>query len=138
MKKAYIKDIDLAWIAACIDCDGCIGIYRMKCKSHPWGVYAYLQFTNDSKDMIKRFIEILKCGNVYHWKDKKTLKHHYNWKLRDVQKLSVVLPQIIPYLILKKRKAQILLQYAKLRLKKGLYSRYSIEEYNLVEEIKNV
>lgn len=93
----------ISYLAGLIDADGCVALTRNGDRRVP-----SLSFVNTSRELVKLF-EDRYGGYVYEkqWKTKPT----FEWNLRDRQSLQAALTELIPELILKKKKAEILLKY---------------------------
>ena len=99
------------WIAACIDCEGCIslGSYWNKMRSsYNYGVKMQLQMTHKS---IPEELKAL-CGGTIHFSLSKNprRKDIWTWSL-PANGVRWLLPQILPYLRVKKQVGTLMVEF---------------------------
>lgn len=98
------------WVAACIDCEGCLvlGSYKHKgTNSYAFHVSAQLQMTEYS--IPERLVEI--CGGTVHFSIRKSSnKPIIAWHL-GANGTRWLLPQIIDHLLIKRRQAELLIEF---------------------------
>ena len=137
-------DNDIIWAAGFVDGEGCITInrskyYRDKAK---W----YYQPAIQVAQTIKGEVAILKLqkifgGYVYHYKEKRNRLDTVSWgtRSRDSQKVALAL---LPYLILKRPQAELLLDFYKCMEMKEKAYRLRDKDYDdrakLWEKMKNL
>ena len=104
------------YVAGFIDADGCIGVKRRKptlANREKSIVYRpYLTITNTNRKILEEIRKFFKCGSIStltrvkpHW------KVGYTYEICGNQNLFPVLEKLIKYLIVKKNRAEKILQY---------------------------
>jgi len=108
-KKTEINNLkpwQAAWLAGIIDGEGSIGLYDYGKE----GRRVCIQLSNTNKEFVDKMREIIGCGsqvNRAKWsKSHKGRKTIYLYSLKGSNRCYWILRQIIPYLIIKKQKAQ--------------------------------
>lgn len=101
----YMTLIDRAWLAAAIDGEGSIGLYDYGKE----GRRVCIQMGNTNKDFVKKMREIIGCGSTV-YRHEFHGSHHgkkpmYHYTLKGSVRCYAVLRQIRDYLIIKKDKA---------------------------------
>jgi len=108
------EDIDMAYAAGIMDGDGSFSIIKLKSKSNPL-FYPFLQFVNRSKEVIdfahKNFGGNIFASKRHVCKDGTLGNQIYRWRLRSSSNVKPVLEKIIPFLKIKKTRAQFLLEF---------------------------
>lgn len=106
------EDENMAYIAGLLDGDGSFSMIREK-RSHGYSYYPCIQISNVFEGMISFFHETF--GGC---KKLKSLQSHgkrvqFVWNVRGMESCKKVLERVIPYLVLKKKQAKILLDSVK-------------------------
>lgn len=113
--KVILSDIQRAWLASAVDFEGTLTLVREKGgkteNGSPRG-YKYTPYfiiANTNREIVEKIKELCGCGHIY-------TKVYENPKWKDIHAfrmgasgIRVILPQILPYLIIKKRQAQIII-----------------------------
>lgn len=112
-----LTDVQAAWLAALIDGEGSIGVWRAKRKTSGYRYDGIVQIANTNVELLMKAKEhtgelhalrFQNPGNV------KTKKHKPLFVLRiRSRKVPVLLPQLLPYLIVKRRQAELVIAYYK-------------------------
>jgi hypothetical protein len=112
-RKSEIRkftDIEASWLASAIDGEGSFGLYDYGKE----GRRVCIQVGNTNEDYVKEFKRIIGCGSsVLRHKfgpDHKGRKPMYHYTLKGSCRCYWVLVQVIPYLIIKKSKAEDIVQ----------------------------
>lgn len=95
----------VAYLAASIDCDGCIHVPKTK------GSGVSMEVTNTDLFFLQSLQEMIGGGIVFQYTT--TGPSHYKpcyWLFFCVNECRELLPQLIPFLVIKKEKAKILLK----------------------------
>ena len=112
-----MKQVELAYLAGIIDGEGCISFAR-RLKKY---ITPTLQVTNTNRDLID-WLHVCLGGNVYRRKDDRpTRKESWLWSVAG-QKALLIIRDIRPYLLVKRKQADIVLalpRYAPGRDKSG-------------------
>jgi len=110
VKIRKMTETEKAWLAATIDGEGSFGLYDYGRE----GRRVMIQMGNTSKIFVQEMRRIIGCGStVYRQKFSKRGKNKhkgrkpmYHYVLKGSHRCYQVLNQIIPYLIIKKHRAQ--------------------------------
>jgi len=141
-----VKDTDRAYIAGLVDGEGCIAITRRKLKklkNDKWYYEPQVIISNTKKDMVNFCVShyggwiasaIGRIGN-------RDYKRIYHWKITG-EDMRQLLREVLPYLILKRRQARIVLHFPCYRYR-GRYKRTKIElnqqerRYKIMRKLNN-
>lgn len=142
MKK--LSDVERVYIACSLDTEGSISLLKKRRKycgmiNYHIHFYPRLKVGNTNTDFLNYIKKILGIGNLSHngakWKEN-------NWKKAYVivigswQDIHDILEQIIPYLIIKKKQAELLLEACELHLPNlAQHIPYSKRMFEIQEEI---
>lgn len=150
-----VRPDELAWLAGIVDGEGTINITdkltpqrrARKDGTRKRHYCTFLQIANTNEDIILKVIEIMKKlnANPYVWEKAATdkWKKSYQVSLQRMAKVKRVLEQIYPYLIAKRRQAELTLKFINSRLSKfdagrGKNNPYTQEEMEWINEIKRL
>jgi hypothetical protein len=110
-----LSETEKAWLAAIIDGEGTITLSKRKSKLARRGFYYIptLEVTNSCKELLIKIWETVGEGGVYR---ERRSEQNPRWKRKWLYNgsagvLRAVLPQILPYLIIKKNQAKTTLEY---------------------------
>ena len=107
-------DIDMAYLAGIMDGDGCFSIIKQKTTAAPL-YYPFLQFTNLRKEIIdfcqENFGGSIVALKKHICKDGSTGRQVYRWRIRSIENVKPVLTKLIPFLKIKKERAEFLLEF---------------------------
>ena len=133
-----MNESEKAWLAAAIDGEGTLGIYKKK-KSY---YQTIILICNSSLKFVEKAREITNKGSISIHSRPKGYLPSYEWHVSKQGDCLEILTAILPYLIIKREKAERILLYLKFRKQKGLYTRHGIVERRFVEgtqsEIKEI
>lgn len=106
--------IDMAYAAGIMDGDGSFSIIKLKSDSSPL-YYPFLQFVNRRKEIID-FLKMKFGGNIiigkpHICKDGSLGNVIYRWRLRSGRNVKPAIEALLPYLKIKKDRAQFLLEF---------------------------
>jgi len=108
-----MKETDKAWTAGIIDGEGCIGVYKNNkgfCKTFN----CHLNVANTNVLMLNQLKEFW-GGKIY--PDRHRLKYGWKecwvWQLNKGKEISRFLKNILPYLVVKKEQAEMMLEFIK-------------------------
>ena len=132
---------EIIWLAGFIDGEGYIGITSQRKKenrqqSASVHYHPYLIITNSNLNILKEIKKVVGFGHIYKLsQDIKNHKHAFQYKLTEMEKLSMLLPILQPYLRLKQRQCGLLVNFINTRKNaKRIYgpfrgaTSYTIEE----------
>lgn len=108
------ENLDMAYIAGLMDGDGSFSIIKLNTKASPL-YYPMLQFVNRS-EAITSFLFDKFGGNCISTKgstckDGSQGRKSYRWRIRSLNNVKPILEKLIPYLKIKKERAQFLLNF---------------------------
>ncbi len=104
---ATSRETDLAWAAGFLDGEGCFSLSKMKSATHPSQRKLGISVAQKHLSPLHRLTEVLECG-----KSGTQGANYYQWRIQSAPGIKKVVPQVYPYLVMKKREAQILLEFA--------------------------
>ena len=111
------SEVEKSWLACALDGEGCLGQYE-----YNEGRRISIQIGNTNRDFVEEFKRIIGCGSsVMCYKRPFTNPSHYGkkpmyyYQLNGSKRCAEVLIQILPYLIIKKEKANNILLEMELR-----------------------
>lgn len=141
------SDDERFWIylAGIIDGEGTIGIYGNKRPDSRPALRPSISISNTDERLIDAIMTTLP-NSIYlsRAKSRKEKHHKFQLNIRIENYFSVlyVLKKIIPYLIIKKKQAEIMLKFVLLRngqkTLSGGYRHYGNKEYELCSEMKKL
>jgi hypothetical protein len=111
------KETILAYMAGVLDGDGSFSLMKRQGKKEGQSplYYPLIQIANASKDLIdfvhKEFLGLIHARKAYIAKDGCKRKISYQWKLEKTPSCFPFLDKIIPYLVIKKERAEFLRDY---------------------------
>ena len=125
------------YIAGFVDGEGCLSIYKHQDKRINKGYTFYPKFTICSTN--KYILSLLKreLGGRIFISNKKsnTSKCVYALAIQDLESIETAIDKIYPHLILKRKQADILLKYCKIRKEGKEYSERENKLYNQIKEL---
>ena len=101
-----MRQTDLAWAAGIVDGEGCILLYRAKTRTGDAWVLR-LTVINTSQPMLQRLQEIFQLGSVR--QRRRTNPRHkvqWTWEIA-ARKAEAALILLLPYLVTKRREAEL-------------------------------
>ena len=97
--------LDMVWLAAVVDGEGWIGI-RERSKNKGY-YYSLLEITNTNLEFLNKVVSITGMSRIYSKKRKnKKWKDTFRWILEG-DRVVDILTQIIPFLIIKRKQAEL-------------------------------
>lgn len=138
-KVRMLTDVEAAYLAGVLDCDGTISVFVQ-----PSGICPYIAISSarhgKAKQFVEHFLKIIGAGNV-----RLSARAHGTWnetwqyRLTGLRNVYAVLKQVAPFLVLKKEQAQLLISYCESRLSKTggpTTKKYTDHEKKLIERIR--
>jgi hypothetical protein len=133
---SFLTDAEKGYIAGIIDGEGTISLEKRKfsnVKIHP-----VISISNCSLELLYHIQKIIKCGTVRLAKkaNQKT-RPEYKLSINRISQIEGLLRVITPYLMLKRKQAEIVLEFISRLRKKGLRN-YKLSKYEmaLLKEIR--
>jgi len=132
----HLTDRQIGYFAGIIDGEGHVRIVRSKQKGGDY--YAPLiGITNTDKSLIDKCMNIFKSGRFYH-KERRSPKHKptFVYVIASVKGVKQILTQIIDELTVKKHRAELVLEFIKVKESKTGYGvdQREIKLYNMMTE----
>jgi hypothetical protein len=142
-------DNELAWLAGFYDGEGTFQVVRWKQKNDKWGQHAAIEVTNTDPTLVAKVYEILdKMGCVPHVCNSKPSnanhKEHWVVSVTKLTHIKLACELLLPFLVGKKSRAELLLRYANSRLKyqkengTGRHAPYTDSELEIVGQLKTL
>jgi len=124
-----MTDIQRAQLAMMLDCEGTIGV------RHGKRLAPYIQVTNTSEVITEKFKELTCCERKTsesarkgkeHWKNK------YSVETGSMPHIYCLLRQIVPYLLIKKKQALLLMDFIEIQDKRTreFFDRHTLSSYS--------
>lgn len=131
-----LSDTEAAYISGMFDGDGNITIQMQKTKLCQRGyiIRLSIRVDNTNKNVVDYIAEVTHVGKIYTFK-RSSRKPLYSWQLRRLADIKAIFGQLLPYLIVKRKQAQLASEYCERRLNKGYHAIYDERELQLVVEI---
>lgn len=108
---------DRMWLACAIDCDGYVGMKKQPSGKEYIYIIPSLGFTNTCKPLVERVADLIGSKtHTYRTGEKKRLC--YLTRIHSSINIRIILKQIIPHLIAKKERAQLILAFCNHKLSK--------------------
>jgi len=130
-----LTDAEAGYIAGCLDCDGCVGLWGKK------GTTKYdpcIVFYNNDKTLVDKLEQMIGFGSIYPTTHKnRNHKTVWNYKISNTQTYPLI-KRILPYLVRKREQANLILQFYELRWSKEYNAPYGKEEREMIEKIKRL
>lgn len=103
-----LPDIERAWLAAVLDCEGWIGMF--KSTRHNGIVYwSAVGVGNTNPLLTERLRQLTGVGHVHGAQPKnQNAKYKYTWVVNKYEDVRFILRQVRPYLILKQAQADLI------------------------------
>lgn len=112
-KVVALPEIEKGYLAGAIDCDGFISLQRRDKRNN---FQLWVGVTNTNNALVKKCQEITKIGRI-HKATQGHLKPAYTWVVCTFSGTYSLLKQIEPYLVRKRRQAQLGLEFMRIRSK---------------------
>ncbi len=98
------------FIAFALDFEGCLSVERSYTKRGTYRYGACVRIVNTEKELLEEFKNIVKFGSIDNGKlSYENTSKIYSWSLTR-QEMEIYLPNIKPYLIIKWRQAELILE----------------------------
>ena len=144
-ESLILTDLEIGYIAGIIDGEGWLGLVNRTDRRNKKNIncQTYLMIGNTNKKVLDWLVKITKLGNIskpYDSEIKLSSNRKPHWLLRfSPNDMRLLLPRIIPYLVIKKRQAEIIIEYLNMTFK-GKHR--TEEEYTIImrlyDEIKQL
>jgi hypothetical protein len=130
------------YIAGLVDGEGTVSIEKVNRKDRKYGQYKpIVKISNtcrEALDTIAKYVGgfryTIKEGRTTH----NSKKPIYDIQLVRCKDVEVFLEMILPYLIIKRKHAELVLQFCKSRLAKPNHAPYDNEELAIIDEVKKL
>lgn len=132
----------LNWLGGIIDGEGMITAIKHSGKTRKANNYLpRISIVNTDPALIREVLEILTEAHIPHYVQHKAGKGTWKDKIEVIiqgkMRCAAVLPQLIPYLVSKRSRAEALLNFCESRLRAPHKSPYTEHEWNLIDEVKS-
>jgi hypothetical protein len=138
------QDEKLVWMALGIDCEGYVSLWKKRYEPHDkWNhkllICVQIGFTNDSEELVRLFYRIAEMGRV---RKLSGISTHWRWEVMVQKDIMEFLIRIEPYLVVKRKKANLVIDFCKSRLYERENSMgraiYSDKDFEIVEIFEKV
>lgn len=133
-----VTEIDLAYIAGIVDGEGSFTVGKYKVKSMKSFAYrGYFQIANTYVPLLLKIKEFFGGRVVEQGIGKKCFANTFS-----TNEMREIIPKLIPYLVIKKKQAEIMLAFLQRQSNKGFspitedYERYCEECYQVLKQLK--
>lgn len=136
--------LELAWLGGIIDGEGSLTLRKHRKRKENYIIKPVIVINNTNKIIIDNIIRIYKKNDIAHWTtlveyNNKKWKNYWSISIEGLRRIDRAIKILGPWLVGKKRHAEILKKFCTSRLNKlGKHVRYSEKELKLVEEIKSL
>lgn len=127
LKKISLSDVEKGYFAGMVDGEGCVSIYLQKNRGVQTPLVAV---SNSNLDALKYLRKILKVGYI------SRMGKYYRFDVKGISAVLPVLEAIRDALIIKRRNAELVLEFCRSRISKNRHS-YSSEELALIKNCKS-
>jgi hypothetical protein len=132
-------DLKLSWLGGIIDGEGMVTLIKRDYKTQN-GFAPRISIVNTDLKIINEVSEICNCLNLAYYIQKKegkgTWKTKYELLFGGIKRCNKFLPYIIPFLIAKKEKAELLKEYCNIRLSLPIRSPIGNREKEIALQIR--
>jgi len=133
-------------IAWSIDWEGSISIHKSSSKTERRHKKVDLQpliiIGNTNKRLLKKFYDIVKLGHFYPRKPRPKQKDVWIWTTTSFEECQFILENVLPYLLSKRKQGEVVLEFIKSRIDRGIKEvvsiPYSRKEFLCVEKIRKL
>jgi hypothetical protein len=148
METISRKDLTLAWLAGLIDGDGCISFQRMsetrRLKRTSSHLVPYITITSTCTLTYEYMVKLYKELEVpLHVSMKPNTnperqKPVYIFKTHGLKRSKTLLPLIMPYLVTKKREAELVMEFIEIRERLFATKTHDPREEEISEELRQI
>ena len=129
--KENMEVIRRVQLACYLDTEGCISLHRDNSSLTP-----YIDFGNTSKKLVAKFMVLSNAqGSFEQRKVKGNQKELFRFRIFALEQVAHLLEEITPFLNLKKRQGELLLEYCTIRLS-NYHKPLGKREWEIFQELK--
>ena len=139
-----LAEWEKAWLACALDTEGTIGLHSHNYADRPYSYSdPYVSFTNTDKRLVEFFRELIGGFNVASRKigetrgKKKGHKPVFVFQTSKMSLIYTLLKEVRPYLVGKKRQAELLMEFIEIRNRKGLKG-HADRQAKINEEVREL
>lgn len=134
-RKLFLSPTECAYIAGIVDGEGCINFNAFDNAPVP-----QLQIANTDERLITYLREKLATLNVYYWKkpQTETQKIVYHMCVANCASIQALLEQIVPYMVIKKERAELMMQFTSSRVGVSVKDPYTVNPRPIISKIKQL
>lgn len=107
--KDRLSDTDRAYLAGLFDGEGCVGYYKRKGNRSKYSYVSVVMITQSNSEFMNWLHALIGFGNVTSRAGKKHFEYH--WQANKRANVFEFLEAIEPYLVIKKKQAQVLISH---------------------------
>jgi len=142
-KWGYIKKIqqlteaEKGYIAATIDCEGCLRAEELNPDSYVT-VGGGLVVVNTNKVLLDRLYSLTGAGSINNHTKRKNRNHKptFCWAVRGGKQLTLLLQTVYPYIVIKREQAELLMELCDLKAKSTSRRKFYVErQYEILDRL---
>lgn len=142
--RGFDELVDTVWLACAIDGEGNVGLTNSKGSSFSNHYAPVIKITNTKKEFVEKASEIMKINLSYIMRSYKDgWKELYATVTGKQSKVKAVLIEVLPFLIIKREQAKLVLEWIQIRensylgkgIRGGSRSERETEIYNELKEL---
>lgn len=135
--KLSLTDCERGYVAGTMDSDGTISIHqRGRGRYRRYGLQSYMGVLNTKPALIEWLYS--KLDGRRGKRSTNLVKRAYTWQITNIALCYVILKEILPLLVIKKRQGELLLEFVSSRLNKPPRSPYEERDYEIFKEIQTL
>jgi len=138
--QLHLTEAEKGYIAGILDGEGTIAVHVRSGEGRKYkfgfGVQPYIGVANTKPELIHWLH--YKLGGRHYSRSNNLVKRAYLWQISDIARIYAILKQVMPYLILKRENAVLVLELVERRLsrlKSAKYEERDIQIYHLVKKL---
>ena len=134
-----MRKLDSMWLACAIDTDGWLSL---KIMNHHKAIYPRICIVNTNLEFLEKAESVFGGSIIARRHNNPNWKQCYTWQVGGLYIILPLLKKIIPYLIIKKNRAKLMLKFCKSREKiRGVTKNrknisYTKKEWKIYQELK--
>lgn len=108
------EDAKWAWLAGIVEGEGCLNLAISKRKTGKWWYKAQFVISNNSLEILENVQQVVENGQIYKAKIRGNRIQSYQFFINSRSRMLEVLHFLMPFLITKKRQAQLIIEFQNL------------------------
>jgi hypothetical protein len=113
--RLKLRNVDKVWLAAAIDFEGSIGFHHNSQRNQ---YLPEVAVWNTNEELIAHVKELIEEAKIYKRRRKENHSAEIHIAIRQMHVIFALLKEVVPFLIAKKKQAELMLEFIKLRDKR--------------------